>query len=350
MEKSKPEFLKSKLFHFLTQIVLPVAAIAISVYFYYAGKEQREVTITGIQLTNLVETKSEVSNEVIVTYKGDTIYNTVRFFLELKNTGNKSIVNQDVYKLNWIAPDSYQIIDASIDKSNDNNPPIETQIINLDTLKINITAFNKNAIGRISILCISKKQKTFNNSRIDAIIADCDIINRINDYQIPKTEPFWKQVFLGNWGVQAVKLVVYFIIAAIIAIVIALAVTKVSSIIDKKKTKNIVADLQKNLFSNENIKVKYPEYFNETYDILSSLSKDELAVLEKMWNFSQKDTMFQLQLVSDKMLAPNEKIIFDNLVQKYKKLNSIIDYSSIYYTEGLLEFFLTGKISKPLSP
>ena len=345
MVQYKKEILKRKFLFFLTQISLPLIAIVISAYFFYAGKEQRELTITGIQLTNLVETKTEVGNDVIVLYKGDSIHNTVRYAFEIENTGNRSITQQEVYRFNWVAPDGYQIIDASVINCNNGISPIDIQIIEPNTLKINITALNKKSINQISILCISKKQASFSNSYLDVVIAGCEVINRIDNYLLPISEPFWRQVFLGNFGMQVVKTIMYFLIAAIIIAVIAIIIFQISRIIDKKKVKKYIARLP---LDKQNLKVKYPGYFKSTYETLSSLSQKELDVLKKLMQFFDKDKKLQIEIILDKVLSPEEKQIYVELFYKHKdNLNSIIAYSNVFYADQLIEFFKTGKISEP---
>lgn len=347
MVNSKKEFFKSKFFLVLTQISLPLIAIVVSAYFFYAGQEQRELTITGIQLTNLIETKTEVSNDVIVVYKGDTIHNTVRYFFEIKNTGNRSITQQEVYRFNWVAPNGYQIVEASVINSSNGSSPIDVQIIEPNTLKINITALNKKSTNQISILCISKKRASFNNSYLDVVIADCEVVNRIDNYQLPKSEPFWRQVFLGNWGVQIVKSVIYFLIVAIIGIGIFFLIDRVPETIRKKKGIKLITQISSKLgIEKESLQVSYPEDFWVTYKTLSALSKQELEVLEKLIPYYRSRKILLIDVLSDERLLPKEKQIFEELFHKHKKnIIKIIYHPSIHETDKLMEYFRTGNIS-----
>ena len=348
MVNAKKEFFKSKFFLILTQVSLPLIAIVVSAYFFYVGQEQRELTITGTQLTNLIETKTEVSNDVIVLYKGDAIHNTVRYFFEIKNTGNRSITQQEVYRFNWIAPNGYQIVEASVINSSNGTSPIDIQIIEPNTLKINITALNKKSTNQISILCISKKQANFNNSYLDVVIADCEVINRIDNYQLPKSEPFWRQVFLGNWGVQIVKSIIYFLIVAIIGVGIFFIIAKVLETIQKRKGMKLITQiLSQSGIEKESLQTDNPEWIWTTYKTLSKLSKQELEVFEKLIPHYQRKNISLNEVLSGKILLPNEKLIFEELFHKRKKkIIEITRYSSIFYTKELIEYLRTGKISK----
>ena len=350
MSLEKQNFLKSKFFQISTQILLPIIAIMISVYLFIIGKEQKELTVTGIQVANLIEAKNEVSNNIFVTYKQDTIYNTVRFLLEIKNTGNKSVVKTDVYKFYWIAPTDYQIVDINL--LNSELAPISYTIIKPDSLKIEIATLNKNNSSQLSILCLTKRKTVFGESKLNAIISDCNIIDNVNEYRKPIAEPFWKTVFSGSLLIQCVKIVVYFIVGIILIIVILIPIGKFKEISKKREEKKNIQNMTRQLSLGKEISVKYPSNLMQTYKLLKRLTVDEINVIHKIAISFDYSKDLQRELIVNRVLSEKEKTIFLELIKSDNSqiIKAAIDYKSIYYTERLIEFFKTGAISKPFEP
>lgn len=365
---SKKADLKKKLTGFVTVWLIPIASLVISIVIYYASVEHKELTVTGLQMTPLVEAKREIAKNVVVVYNKDTVVNTARFLFEVKNSGDKSITSDDVKVLTWLAPADFEIVDFSLNNTNlKSDEIIQPSLVGLNALKLNVSVLNKGVSRLVSVLCISKKIPTSYQCGLRSLIVDCNVINRVNQFQSNSKVPFWQQVFYGSWVINLVKGLIFFLIGFALFITVLAIYFKVQDRRElaklkkeeeekqrateqqrKKKEQEITelthkVKLALDTEEFENIQVDYPYYFSETYKALEKLSKKELIVLRKVLKYLNLGFEESLDFIKANALSEEEQVVLTGMMNK--ELKSVLQFRAIHYTSELAEYFLTNKIT-----
>jgi hypothetical protein len=330
------------------EILSPILAILIPLMLFYFSKEKSELTIQGIQLSELVKSPNNLSPNYSVEIDGKKVSNIIQFQFEIRNSGNTDIDGKEIHFLNWIPPKGLNILSFLIIKKNEHFGDFIKLKLDTNILSINLLSLNKKAYAEILINCSTTGN--LNISKDFPIIKYATtkvwVVDNLNDYSQKSDFGFVHYVFEGGFWIILARIGIYGLIGIGIGILFVLSIDKLIEMNKSKKLKIFIKNLQKGVSDLDFSKLEFKEYAIETYNLLSILNQNELNILFKLYNISDSFFNNKAQFLVNNFLSPNEIEIY-NGIKKKGKIESILKYDTIYYTKGFIEYFKKNAANKP---
>ena len=209
-----------------------------TIYYQFIYEKQPDIFSQIISKINVLDIH-EPLKDLQILFQGDNIQeknlNLRIFTIRIENTGEIDILqNHFDQSDNWgIKVENARIIETRLVSSNSeyikNN--LSPQIQEDNIVKFNKIIFDQNDYFTIELLVLHDKNnppRLYQTGKIAGIQE-----NNFEISAIEKKEPFLESLFHGNWVVQVVRAIIYFLIFVIIIIIVA----SISIILEEQKRK-----------------------------------------------------------------------------------------------------------------
>jgi len=322
------------------QIVLPLVAISVPIILFTIGRCHRELTITGIQETRLINATDSAAKDVDISYGGKRAANIIRYLVEIRNSGNASIDGRDIHYLRWLPPNQARILTAIVkEKTSGYGDFISLHVTN-NLVEFHLLTLNRDAVVIADILCAAEVPSIETHPTVEGAITDAKVVDMSGAANTrEKTPSFIGQVFAGSIWVLLVKLLVFSIIGICLLALVAISVEKTAELRTHREFDRITREFMKTNKFPDTLDQSDAKYFGKTIKYLSALTLEQIVFIRNKLAHSKYDMGIDVTKFVESFSSERDRKDLRELPD-HDTLNEIIRYQSLYHLETFCDVFL----------